>query len=164
MALPEAVLTLGLVDGVDYCDSYACPRRVTDPPARIRDGRSADQVTALAFGTLPTWLRQIIAGVHRHVLRLDLERPSTVPVPGWRRVHSGPDQAVYAVDGSLLAARLVVSVTPATVQVSTLVHYERPVARIVWAGVGPIHRIITRLVLDRGVIAEGRRDADFRDS
>lgn len=153
VATPDRILDRGLLDVVDYQDSYIQRRRVLD------GGRSADEMTALAFGALPVWLRRIIAAVHRHVLGLDLRLPSTVPVPGWRRLQDTPDEAVYGVDGPLLAARLVVSVTPTTVQVSTLVRYDRPAGRVVWAGVAPVHRIVARVVLDRGVVAESRHPA-----
>lgn len=156
VAVPDRVLGLGLLDVVDYQDSYIRDRRAVVTPSPVRPERSADEMTTLAFGAVPTWLRRIIASVHRHVLRLDLRVPSTVPVPGWRRLHLRPDEAVYGVDGPLLAARLVVSVTASTVQVSTLVRYARPAARVVWTSIGPAHRIIARVVLDRGVIAESR--------
>lgn len=163
VAVPDRVLSLGVLDVVDYQDSYVHDRRVIASPGRIRP-RSADEMTTLAFGALPTWLRRIIAAVHRHVLRLELRLPSAVPVPGWLRLRNRQDEAVYGVDGSLLAARLVVSVTTTTVQVSTLVRYARPAARVVWAGIGPAHRIIVRVVLNRGVIAESRHHAETTDS
>lgn len=155
VAVPDRVLAMGLLDAVDYLDSYVRDRH----PAGTAAGPSADALTALAFERLPRWLRALVRTAHRHVLRLRLELPSTVPVPGWRRLLDEPEEAVYGVDGPLLSARLVVSATPATVQVSTLVRYARPAARPVWAAVGPVHRAVARTALDRGVAEAARRDA-----
>jgi hypothetical protein len=119
VAIPDRVLTMGLLDPVDYHDSY-----VVDAPAGFRAERSADALAALAFGSVPAWLRGLIAAVHRRVLRLELDLPSTVPVPGWRRLREEPDEVVYGADGRLLAARLVVSVKSSTVRVSTLIRFD----------------------------------------
>jgi Protein of unknown function (DUF2867) len=159
VAIPDRVLTMGLLDPVDYHDSY-----VVDAPAGFRAEQSADALAALAFGSVPAWLRGLIAAVHRRVLRLELDLPSTVPVPGWRRLREEPDEVVYGADGRLLAARLVVSVKSSTVRVSTLIRFDRSAARAVWAGVGPAHRIIARVLLTRGVIAASRQDAAPRDT
>ncbi|HWM03056.1 MAG TPA: hypothetical protein VNP92_12065 [Actinophytocola sp.] len=105
--------------------------------------RSADALAALAFGSIPAWLRGLIAAVHRSVLGLQLDVSSTVPVPGWRRLRGEPDEVVYGADGRLLTPRLVVSVTSTTV---------------------PVHRVIARVLLDRGVLAASRQDAKPADT
>jgi uncharacterized protein DUF2867 len=150
---------MGLLHRVDYQDSY-----VVDAPAGFRAERSADALASLAFDSVPAWLRGLIAVVHRRVLRLELDLPSAVPVPGWRRLREEPDEVVYGVDGRLLAARLVVSVTSSTVRVSTLIRFDQLAARAVWAGVGPAHRVIARVLLNRGVIAAIRQDAAPTDT
>lgn len=159
VAVPDRVLTMGLLDLVDYQDSY-----LADAPAGFRAELSADVLAALAFGSIPAWLRGLIAAVHRRVLTLRLDVPSTVPVPGWRRLRDEPDEVVYGADGRLLTARLVVSATSSTVRVSTLVRFDQPAARTVWAGVGPVHRVITRVLLNRGVVAASRQDAAAPDT
>lgn len=154
VAVPDRVLDMGLVNVVDYQDSY-----VVDAPAGFRAERSADALAALAFGSIPVWVRGLIAAAHRSVLGLRLDLPSGVPVPGWRRLRSEPDEAVYGTDGRLLTPRLVVSVTATSVRVCTLVRFDRPAARAVWAVVGPVHRVIARVLLNRGVAAASRQDA-----
>lgn len=155
VAVPDRVLNMELLNVVDYQDSY-----VVDAPAGFRAERSAEAMAALAFGSIPAWLRGLIAASHRSVLGLQLDLPSTVPVPGWRRLRAEPDEAVYGADGRLLTPRLVVSVTSTTVRVCTLVRYNRPAARAIWAVVGPVHRVIARVLLARGVVAAGRQNAD----
>jgi hypothetical protein len=98
------------------------------------------------------------------VLGLQLDVPSTVPVPGWRRLRGEPDEVIYGADGRLLTPRLVVSVTSTTVRVCTLVRFNRPAARAVWAVVGPAHRVIARVLVDRGAVAARRRKAEPADT
>lgn len=159
VAVPDRVLNMGLLNFVDYQDSY-----VVDAPAGFRAKRSADALAALAFGSIPVWLRGLIAAVHRNVLGLQLDVPSTVPVPGWRRLRGEPDEVVYGADGRLLTPRLVVSVTSTTIRVCTLVRFNQPAARAVWAVVGPVHRVIARVLLHRGVVAASRQDAEPPDT
>ena len=148
VAVPDRVLGMGLLHLVDYQDSY-----IVDAPTGFRGDRSADALTALAFGSIPAWVRKLIAMTHRRVLRVRLDLPSTVPVPGWQRLRDEPDEAVYGADGPLITLRLVVSATATTVGICTLVRFHRRPARLVWTVVGPVHRLIARVLLTRGVAA-----------
>jgi hypothetical protein len=118
------LLNMWLLSFVDYQDSY-----VVDAPAGSCAKRSADALAALAFGSIPAWLRVLMAAVHRSVLGLQLDVSSTVPVPGWRRLRGESDEVIYGADGRLLTPRLVVSVTSTTVRVCTLVRFDRPTGR-----------------------------------
>ncbi|ONI79639.1 hypothetical protein ALI144C_22955 [Actinosynnema sp. ALI-1.44] len=143
---------MGLLDVVDYQDSYV----VIGSPG-LRAGRSADALAALAFGSVPR-LRGVVAALQRCVLRLRLDASSSAPLSGWKRLRDEPDEAVYGVDGTLLVLRLVVSATAAKIQVSTLVRFDKPAGRLLWAVAGPVHRVVARVVLHRGIDAARREN------
>jgi hypothetical protein len=50
-----------------------------------------------------------------------------------------------------MTAELVVRVSVTTVVVSTELRYRRPIARLLWAFVGPVHRLVIPYLLRRAV-------------
>lgn len=76
--------------------------------------------------------------IHRHVLRFD----------GWTVVRSEPDELVLAADGPLMRATLTLQRHDGHAALTTRLHYRRKLAaRMVWAVVGPVHRVVAPRLL-----------------
>nr|WP_238159051.1 DUF2867 domain-containing protein [Mycobacterium sp. MFM001] len=101
----------------DYTDTFEAPILVGDPRA--------------ALSTVVRW-------IHRHVLRFD----------GWTVVRSDPDEIVLAADGPLMRASLTLWRHDGRASLTTRLHYRRKfTARMVWAAVGPVHRVVAPRML-----------------
>lgn len=150
VAVPDRVLTMGVVDRVEYGDAF-----VVDLPPGAAE-RSLDEWAELVIGDAPRWFRELIRVVHRGVLGLRLvPRAESAPVPGWRRIPGDGREFVYGVAGGLITPQIVIMSAPDRILVSTVVRYDRPAARVVWPVVAPLHRTVARVLLWRA----GRRIA-----
>jgi hypothetical protein len=128
----------------DYADAF-------EATLRRGDHRTAEQVIRDGLEHAPPRLRATIVIVHRHVLRFRLG-PISSPnhVVGWRVVTSEPDVVRLETTGPLIAATLVGRrVGTTTARLTTFVRYQRPLARIVWAVVGPLHRRVAPYLMAR---------------
>jgi hypothetical protein len=139
----------------DYTDAFEL--RVSQP-----DDRSAEQWLRAGLEGSPTPVRRLILVVHRHVLRLRLG-PVTAGdhVLGWRIASRAADVVRLEASGSLADAVIVGRRLDATgVQLTTALSYRRPaLARGVWAVIGPLHRRIAPLLLERAATISERRAA-----
>ena len=119
----------------DYADAF----EVTVDEA---DARTAEEVvrTGLSRVSPPRFSALLMA--HRHVLGFRLgPASSSEHVMGWRVVTSEPGVCRLEADGPLMAGTMVARrVDAATARLTTFVRYRQPVARIIWAICGPIHR------------------------
>jgi hypothetical protein len=101
--------------------------------------------------TPEAWLRQMLEGAGAALrqfvligwvgpLRLRLgPRPSTDHILGWKILSAEPNKVVIGVEGSMLSAHQVVHIRDSKVVHVTIVHFDRPVAKALWAGAAPIH-------------------------
>jgi len=129
----------------DYTDSY----RVRRPGAAER---SPEEWMRAALERAPWPLRTFIRVGWRAVLGFQLgPSGSVLHVLGWPIVGSGPEEVVLHQRSALIDARLRLRVSDDEIEWATWVRYEHTAARIVWAGVGPIHRRIVPYVLRRAV-------------
>lgn len=79
--------------------------------------------------------------IHRHILRFD----------GWTVVRSEPDELVLTADGPLMRAALTLQRQDGRAALTTRLHYRRKLAaRMVWAAVGPVHRVVAPRLLASG--------------
>jgi hypothetical protein len=119
----------------DYADAF----EVTVDEA---DDRTAEQVVRTGLAKVSPVMYPALLMAHRHVLGFRLgPRSSPDHVMGWRVVTSEPELCRLEADGPLMAGTMVARrVDAVTARLTTSVRYRRPVARIIWTIVGPIHR------------------------
>lgn len=119
----------------DYADAFEIARADTDL-------RSAEQWARAGFGQLPLATRRAGMLAHRHLLGFELG-PFSSPqhLFGWRVARSEPDVLHLAAEGQRMQADMVWRLHAHHLQMTTFVHYrQRPLAALVWAIAGPVHR------------------------
>jgi hypothetical protein len=82
--------------------------------------------------------------IHRHILRFHLG-PYSSPdhIIGWPIARSDHDEIVLAARGPLMRGQLTLRRRDGRAVLTTRVHYRHKIAaRVVWAMVGPLHRIV----------------------
>jgi hypothetical protein len=117
-----------------------------------RDDRTAEEWVRAGLEGAPALVRWLVPFVHRHVLRLRLGPPGDRDhVMGWRIAAAAPDVVRLEASGSLADAVIVGRrVDPTCTSLTTALRYRKPApARTVWAFVGPLHRRIAPLLLQR---------------
>ncbi|MFI5779938.1 DUF2867 domain-containing protein [Nocardia sp. NPDC051570] len=142
-------------------------RRVAVPPDAPVGEEMADADYGWAFeldtcGTRRTaeqWARSVFEdapAVMRGALRMGWRwglglRMRTAPdhVLGWRIVEQGPDVVVLESHSPILLARNIVMTSRSTVSWSTLVRFDRRIARPIWAAVEPFHHLTIPYLLGR---------------
>jgi hypothetical protein len=117
--------------------SYACAFEIE---TTSNDSRTAEQWLRAMFEDAPPLLRAFILSGWLGALRLRLgPRPSPAHIIGWKILTVSPTKIVITVDGSILSACQVVQVDEAKVIHVTIVHFDRPAAKPIWAVAAPIH-------------------------
>jgi hypothetical protein len=88
----------------------------------------------------PTPLRWFVVGgwIAGLGLRLDL-RSKSDHILGWRIMHAVPSEIVIRVEGPALSGRQVLQVDDGSVTHTTVVHYNRAAAKLLWTVAAPIH-------------------------
>ena len=139
-------------ESCDYADAFEVALATTDE-------RSADELVRAGLENVPRWLGAAVLFAHRHVLRLDLAAPSAPNhLLGWEIADRASDSITLRATGPLLDGVLVARrIPPSTAALETFVSYRRPVARVVWAAVAPIHRAVVPVLLRRVATASGVR-------
>ncbi len=132
----------------DYASAFA----VSVPDA---GARSAEQWARSVFEGAPVVLRWFLILGWKVVLRLRLgPRNSPDHVLGWRIAANTPQTATRQTTtlqaaSSLVTAHKVLVVDDGRVTVTTMVRYERPLARLVWSAIAPVHHRLEPLLLTR---------------
>jgi hypothetical protein len=128
----------------DYCDSFTIGRASSD-------ARTAEDWHRAAFEGSPAVFRHGLPVAWRTLLGLRMgPRPSPDHVLGWRRVSAEPDLAVYATQGTVAEANLVLRLEPNRAVLTTFVHFtKRRLGESIFVVAGPIHRAIIPFLLDR---------------
>ncbi|MGH3966720.1 MAG: hypothetical protein ACRDTV_00990 [Mycobacterium sp.] len=142
----------------DYADVFEIP---------ILDGdlRTAEQAFRDALGGKLGPLGSVVRWVHHHVLRFRLG-PYSSPehIIGWAIVRSDRDEIVLATDGPLMRGQLTLQRRDGRrVVLTTRLHYRHKIAaRMVWAVVGPLHRVLAPRLMQhsarRGMIPAASRN------
>jgi hypothetical protein len=135
-------------EGCNYADAFEVTLATTD-------GRSADELVRAGLESIPRWLGAAVLIAHRHVLRFDLA-PLSAPnhLLGWEIADRAPDSISLRASGPLIDGVLVAKrIPPSTAALETFVSYRRPLARLVWAAVAPIHRAVVPVLLRRAATA-----------
>lgn len=133
-----------LVEGAyDYADSFEL--RLDRP-----DSHAAEEWVRAGLEDSPLWVRAVIDVVHGRIARFERGPADREHILGWRIVTSTPDLLHLQTSGPLLRAHIVARRrTPTTSDLTTVLFYERRVARLLWTVIGPLHRAIAPLLLRR---------------
>ncbi|MCM6774024.1 DUF2867 domain-containing protein [Nocardia sp. CDC159] len=110
--------------------------------------RPAEWWARAVFEGAPAVVRAVVALGWRLVLRLRLGTADD-HVLGWRIVERKPDVVVLEAVSPLLRAQNIVVTTESAVTWSTLVRFDRPIARPIWAVVRPFHHLTIPYLLRR---------------
>jgi hypothetical protein len=138
----------------DYTDVFEVP---------LLDGdvRAAEQMLRDALGAAGSGGGMVL-WIHRHVLRFRLG-PYSSPdhVIGWPIVRSDHDEMVLTTSGPLMRGELTLRREDGRrATLTTRVHYGRKAAaRMVWALVGPLHRIVAPRLMRRAARPSRQRAA-----
>jgi hypothetical protein len=140
VSMPARVAALKLLDRVDYQDAFSLETTVV---------RTPEEWTRLVLDSAPNVLRSFVRYAHLALgLRLG-PRGSPDHLWGWTVLQSGPEAFVLGADGGLGTPRIVVLTPPGGLVFATILRFSGFRARLVWAGVAPIHRAVARSLLDR---------------
>jgi hypothetical protein len=133
VGVPEGIL------GVDTLPNpgYTCAFGLVARPA---GARSAEEWLRAIMEDGPKPMRWLILAGWIGALRLRLgPRPSPDHVLGWKILSVTRAEIVIGVKGATLSAHQVVQVNDGEVIHATIVSYDRPAARVLWAVAAPIH-------------------------
>lgn len=139
----------------DYADSFAI--ELESP-----DAHSPEQWARAALEQASPVVRGIIRFAQVRVLRLHLRpRTDSDAVLGWPVKASTSDTLHLRAAGPLLSGDIFGRRTsPRRLVVTTSLDFERPLARLLWMLVGPLHRLIAGYLLRRAAafLASGARE------
>ena len=118
------------------------------------DDRTAEQVVRSGLGHAPRAMGKVFLLAHQYVLRFRLGPVSSPKhVVGWQIVTNEPDVLVLRAEGPLMDGMMVARRgRENTARLATFVVYQRRLARIVWAIVGPVHRRVAPYLMERAAI------------
>jgi hypothetical protein len=152
-ATPAGAAVEPLLEGgrVDYADAF----EVRTPQS---DGRTAEEWARCGLEEAPQALQLLVYGAQRYVLRLRLAPLASADhVFGWRILTSRPEVVGLEARSPVLRGLIVGRRVDATcVTLTTYVAYERPVARVLWAVVAPLHRMVAPYLLARAAVPARR--------
>ncbi len=113
------------------------------------DTRSPEQWARATFEQAPTALRSFVVAGWVAALGLRLgPRPSPDHILGWPIVSAASDTLVMGVHSVLLgAAQIVVQVDGSRILLTSLVRYEKLLARPLWSLAQPIHHLVVPYLL-----------------
>ena len=117
------------------------------------DHRTAEEFARSCLEDAPLHLQRLVWNAHRHLLRFRLSpRGARGHVLGWRIGVAEADAARLEVCGPLVDGVIVGRRFPEnTVRVVTAVRYNKPLAALVMAAIGPVHRRVAPRLLERAV-------------
>ncbi len=129
--IPEGIRSLGGMERPDYIDLFS----VTTNGAA---GASPEQWSRTAIEDVAGRGGQFI---WRGVLGLRLRsRPPTERVGGWKIAERGADWMRLEASSWFLTAHLVIRLDDEHLSIGTFIHYDRPIAALVWVPASAVHR------------------------
>ncbi|HEY1827684.1 MAG TPA: DUF2867 domain-containing protein [Acidimicrobiales bacterium] len=130
----EALERLSTLTEPDYVDTFSTtlPNAPTMSPA---------EVVHAAFEHSPRWLRAVTPIAQRVVLGLSIERISSPTHPlGWTVSGEGDGWLRLEASSPLLRAQIAGRIEDRSVSISTFIHYEGLLGRVLWPPVSLVHR------------------------
>ncbi|MQY28059.1 DUF2867 domain-containing protein [Nocardia aurantia] len=112
--------------------------------------RTSEQWARAIFEQAPAVMRILLLLGWRLVLRLRLRSGRSAGfVLGWRIVSAEPERTVLEAHSPFLMARNIVGTSGSAVTWTTLVRFERRIARSIWNVVRPVHQLATPYLFRR---------------
>lgn len=143
------VLAMSSLSRVDYVDHFVLTQE-TEPC------ESVERWARAMFGDTPDLIERLlwsgILGLRLHAGR------SAATIAGWRISHRGEDWIRMSADSRSTSAELITRVTDVTVELTTVVQYERARARALWAPLAVVHRRLVPTLLRSSARAMARGD------
>jgi hypothetical protein len=131
----------------DYVDAF-------EIDLAAADDRTPERFARDALERAPAAVRRIIWVAQRHILRFDLAAPDAPGHVLGMRVTASDAEIVRLETGSSITRAVLVGRRHGPdrfVLTTHLTHGRRRAARLLWAVVGPVHRRIARVLLERAV-------------
>ena len=151
IAVPEAVLSLGLLDRVDYGDAYE---------ARVSDSRTPREWGEHIIDRASPGILRVVHALHQRVGRMRLAPPGPEHPLGWQILQETGSHFVMGTEGGIVTPRVVILTPPGRVVFSTVLKYETGSARPIWAVGRHVHRAVARYLVGGAVRPE--RDAAIK--
>jgi hypothetical protein len=144
VAVPPVARRLSTLSRVDYADAFL----IDVGPAQER---TPEQWARAILEDAPIPIRRALQSGW---FALGLQRGSARSersVLGWEVLRSTPEYVLLAGGSRIgLSAELLLKRQERRLLYTTLLQQQNPMARAVWAGVAPMHRLIVRYVLEQG--------------
>ena len=138
IAVPDEVLSLGLLDRVDYSDAFE---------ARTTQHRSPRQWGDLILERSSPTVLAFVRAAHSRVGRMPLAPQDADHPLGWSILEETPAHLVMGIDGGIVTPRVVIWTSPGRVVFATVLRYETAAARPIWAGGRHVHRAVARYLV-----------------
>jgi hypothetical protein len=127
--VPEAIRSLSTLAKIDYVDLFTVTTSAAGDRSPEQCARAGIEDAAGVGGQF----------VWRVILRLRLERRPD-HVAGWKIADRGDSWIVLEAASSILTAQVVVQVGDREMSVATFIHYDKPIAALVWPALSIGHR------------------------
>lgn len=145
IAVPRAVLSLDLLDRVDYSDAYEAHTSDVRTPREWGD-RIIERASPGILGVVRT--------LHARFGRMRLARSSPEHPLGWHILEETNSRFVIGVEGGIVTPRVVILTPPGSVVFSTVLRYETHSARSIWWIGRHVHRAVARYLVAGAVRSE----------
>ena len=146
MPVPADVVTLKVLDRVDYEDAFA---------AQTPASRTAEQWARLCLEVDPPQMWRIARLVLAAFGRREAQTGSP-GIAGMQILRNDPENIVLGFTVAIGTPRIVFSARSGQVVMSTLMRFDGRAGRITWAVFGGLHRVTARALVDRAVKADAR--------
>jgi hypothetical protein len=127
---------------------HSAHRDSVAPEPATEDDLSPEQLARAVFEGAPRPVRWLLLVGFRYGLNLRLaSRASPEHVLGWAIIDRDANSITIESRSWYLTSRLLFQTEEARVKLSTYVHYDRPIAKVLWPPVSILHRqILPRLL------------------
>lgn len=126
----------------DFAPSYADCFRISSVA-----GRTASEWAHATLGAADGAFSRV---VWHGILGFDLSSGAPGTLAGWPIVEDSPSRFVMQTGGRLMAGRMVFLVSDTDVQWTTALQFHGAAGSTVWAGAGPVHRMLAPRALQIG--------------
>jgi hypothetical protein len=145
IAVPDEVLSLRLLDRVDYGDAFE---------ARTTEHRSPREWGDLIIERSSPAVLGFVRAAHSRVGRMPLAPQDADHPLGWSILEETDSHLVIGIDGGIATPRVVVLTPPGRVVFATVMRYESAATRPIWAAGRHVHRAVARYLVAAAVRPE----------
>jgi hypothetical protein len=145
IAVPGAVLSLDLLDRIDYGDAFE---------ARTSESRTPREWGERIIERASPEILGVVLALHARVGRMRLAPPGPEHPLGWHILEETDSHFVMGTEGGIVTPRVVILTTPGRVVFSTVLRYETHSARPIWAVGRHVHRAVARYLVAGAVRPE----------